>query len=99
MLKKFSRTTENFAYVVCAHFVEGNGYRNHCPNCLYSKHVDINPGDRQESCQGLLKPIAQSYHKKKGVIIVHECVNCKTIRRNRISEYDNLERIQQLTFR
>ena len=31
--------------------------RDHCPYCLHSKHVDINPGDRQNDCQGVLKPI------------------------------------------
>ena len=24
----------------------GGGYRNHCPVCLHSLHVDVNPGDR-----------------------------------------------------
>ena len=31
-------------------------YTNHCPRCLYSKHVDINPGDRAEQCDGMMEP-------------------------------------------
>lgn len=32
--------------------------RNHCPYCLYSKHVDEEkPGDRLATCHGLMKPI------------------------------------------
>ena len=25
----------------------GSDHRNHCPNCLHSLHVDIEPGDRE----------------------------------------------------
>ena len=31
--------------------------RDHCPYCLCSKHVDINPGDRSNDCLGILEPI------------------------------------------
>ena len=37
--------------------------RDHCPYCLYSKHVDINPGDRKNNCLGLLKPITIEKYK------------------------------------
>lgn len=30
----------------------GSNHRNHCPNCLYSLHVDIEPGDRESECGG-----------------------------------------------
>ena len=30
----------------------GSNHRNHCPNCLYSLHVDIEPGDRESDCGG-----------------------------------------------
>ena len=45
--KKFERNREDFTCNNCELFVQGDGYTDHCPSCLYSKHVDINPGDRQ----------------------------------------------------
>ena len=56
-MKKFTKRKENFICENCGHFVVGNGFTNHCPNCFFSKHVDINPGDRLCSCNGLMKPI------------------------------------------
>ena len=56
-MKQFNRKKENFVCENCGEKVEGNGYTNHCPNCLWSKHVDINPGDRQEECKGLMVPV------------------------------------------
>lgn len=57
--------------------VEKLGYscRNHCPHCLYSKHVDINPGDREESCHGLLEPVGVEIDNKKGYVIIFKCKN------------------------
>jgi hypothetical protein len=51
--KNFQRVIEDFECEHCGHLEEGNGYTNHCTSCLWSKHVDINPGDRAAECQGL----------------------------------------------
>ena len=56
--KKFQRRKEDFVCEHCGASVKGNGYTNHCPCCLWSKHVDINPGDRAESCGGLMEPVS-----------------------------------------
>ena len=50
---------ENFICEHCGKEVSKLEYsaRDHCPYCLYSKHVDINPGDRANPCKGLLRPI------------------------------------------
>ena len=53
--------------------LDNGSYRNHCPYCLYSLHVDINPGDRANPCLGLLEPIGVDYSGKKGWIILHRC--------------------------
>jgi DNA-directed RNA polymerase subunit RPC12/RpoP len=51
--------------------------RNHCPYCLYSKHVDdVKPGDRLATCHGLMRPIGLDYRKGKGEVIIHECEKC-----------------------
>ena len=42
----FTRKVEDFTCEHCGREVHGNGYTNHCPHCLHSKHVDVNPGDR-----------------------------------------------------
>ena len=57
--KRFKMRDEKFICENCGFDVKELGYtaRDHCPNCLYSKHVDINPGDRSSECGGLLEPI------------------------------------------
>ena len=61
-------------------------YRNHCPFCLYSLHVDILPGDRANDCLGLMKPIKVEYNTKKGFQIIHKCLKCGAIQKNKIAE-------------
>ncbi|WP_054708992.1 RNHCP domain-containing protein [Bacillus sp. JCM 19041] len=60
-------------------------YRNHCPFCLFSKHVDEMPGDRSSECLGLMKPVDLIYHSKKGYQLLHQCLSCNKIQRNRIA--------------
>lgn len=60
----------------------GGSYRNHCPRCLCSLHVDINPGDRANDCGGVLEPVGVE-QGKKGWVIVHKCRTCGEVRRNR----------------
>ncbi len=58
-MKTFNEIDEEFICDNCGKTVKKLGYscRNHCPYCLHSKHVDKNPGDRQEECHGDLEPI------------------------------------------
>ncbi|NLF24658.1 MAG: RNHCP domain-containing protein [Deltaproteobacteria bacterium] len=93
--KKFQRRVESFTCEHCGKHVQGNGYTNHCPACLWSKHVDINPGDRLEPCRGLLEPIS-AYIKAGEVIILHRCLVCKAERRNKSASGDNDEVIFNL---
>lgn len=51
------------------------GYRNHCPHCLYSKHVDINPGDRASECGGLMEPVGVFLTGKKGGLLPTDAQN------------------------
>jgi len=59
------------------------GCRNHCPYCLHSQHVDINPGDRASDCGGLLVPIGVEHSGKKGWVILFRCERCGASRRNK----------------
>ena len=58
-MKKFTMRDEEFVCEACGKKVLPLGYsaRDHCPFCLCSKHVDIMPGDRQNTCLGILEPI------------------------------------------
>ncbi len=88
--KKFQRTIEDFVCEKCGKQVKGSGYTNHCPNCLWSKHVDINPGDRAEECCGMMKPIG--YNKIAGKEkIIHQCIKCGFEKPNKIESGDNIE--------
>jgi len=94
--KKFQRNIEDFVCEKCGTTVTGNGYTNHCPNCLWSKHVDNNPGDRLATCKGLMKPV--SLEQKHGkYIIVHRCVKCGLIKRNKAAENDNFNALLELS--
>ena len=64
--------------------------RNHCPYCLYSLHVDINPGDRANECQGLLEPVGVEHSSKKGWVILHRCQRCGELRRNKAALDDEV---------
>lgn len=60
-------------------------YRNHCPFCLYSKHLDIFPGDRASKCHGLMEPVDLAYSSKKGYQLIHKCEDCGKIGKNKIA--------------
>ena len=94
--KKFQRAKEDFVCQNCGRAVLGTGYTNHCPSCLWSKHVDINPGDRSAVCQGLMEPVG--LEKKDGeYVILHRCVKCDFERKNKAVKDDNFETILKLS--
>ena len=92
-MPSFTRTIENFECKNCHTFVEGNGYTNHCPQCLYSLHIDNQPGDRQNLCQGLMQPIDIVTQGGSPVDIIHQCQKCLIIKQNKISDNDSTETI------
>lgn len=95
-MKLFIRTQEDFTCEHCEAEVKGNGYTNHCPECLWSKHVDVNPGDRSSSCGGMMKPVSI---EKKGdaYSVFQECTKCSHVRKNKITPEDNFEVILALS--
>lgn len=92
MVKMFSRYIEDFICEHCQQSVKGNGYTNHCPYCLYSKHVDIHPGDRAASCHGLMEPIAVEV-KGDQMILTHRCQKCQVTKRNKTAPNDRFSAI------
>jgi DNA-directed RNA polymerase subunit RPC12/RpoP len=65
--------------------VNNGSYRNHCPKCLHSRHVDERPGDRASDCGGDMVPQAVDYHPKKGYMLVHLCSLCGHSGRNKVA--------------
>ena len=92
MAKKFQRRTEGFTCERCGCRVLGNGYTNHCPACLWSKHVDVMPGDRASKCGGPMEPIDVQLRKGQ-YILLHECLVCGHVKLNKSAREDNFEQI------
>ena len=90
MSQTFQKTTEDFVCEHCGQNVKGSGYTNHCPTCLWSKHVDEFPGDRAEKCGGMMKPVKIEMEKGE-FVISHQCVVCGYIKRNKTACEDNLK--------
>jgi len=94
VLVVFIARDDGFACAHCGYTVLplGRGsYRNHCPWCLYSRHVDDEgPGDRNSDCEGLMEPMGLDRDGKKGFVIVHRCVKCRVERKNKAAPDDNL---------
>lgn len=91
--RKFQSRKEDFLCLKCGQKVIGDGYTNHCPACLYSQHVDVNPGDRGEDCGGLMRPIGLEPSKRGGYRILHRCERCGAERFCKSSEQDSFEQI------
>lgn len=89
---------ENFICENCDNLVEKLNYtaRDHCPNCLYSKHVDINPGDRLNNCLGLMKPIGIEKYKDTYKIL-YQCEKCKETHKNIIAKDDDINEIIKIS--
>ena len=98
-MKNFTKNDEGFICENCGKKVEPLGYtsRDHCPYCLCSKHVDINPGDRSETCHGILRPKQVLLDSKKGFIIVYKCDKCGEERRNKAAADDDMDLLIKLT--
>ena len=95
MSKKFQRRIENFVCEKCGADIHGNGYTDHCPNCLWGKHVDVHPGDRMSHCGGRLKPIRVELDHGKN-IIMYRCEKCGHKFRVKSTENDNFEALLKI---
>ena len=86
-------------WVDCSRFI-GTHFRNHCPHCLWSKHVDEQKsGDRQAFCRGDMEPIGLTF-KKEGfdkfgkprqgeLMVIHQCQECGQFSINRLAADDD----------
>lgn len=71
----------------------GTANRNHCNSCLWSKHVDLQTGDRRANCGAGMQPVGLTY-KQTGtdtygeVMLIHICSSCQKVNINRVARDD-----------
>lgn len=103
---------DGFRCIYCQAFVSiepimaGVNNRNHCPYCLWSRHLDLyKPGDRLCACKARMKPIGltlkkrlQKYGSKPAgeLMVIHQCMDCGKLSINRLAADDNTECILEI---
>ncbi len=94
---------ETFTCKVCGRPVvpagAGSGHRNHCPNCLNSLHVDIEPGDRASDCGGHMEPVAVWVRKNGEWALIHRCRICGKFCSNRVAADDNPMKLMSIAMK
>lgn len=95
--------TESFTCKWCGWLCVSDGaasdHRNHCPNCLHSLHLDIEPGDREADCGGLMEPISVWVRKNGEWAIIHRCKRCGSLSSNRVAADDNPAKLMSIAMR
>jgi RNHCP domain len=92
------------AYVHTLPVLSGVQNRNHCPFCLWSRHLDLlQAGDRLSACKANMQPIGLTMKKtqdKYGVerfgelMVIHRCSECDRVSINRIAGDDLAEAVE-----
>jgi DNA-directed RNA polymerase subunit RPC12/RpoP len=87
--------------VSAAFELSGVRNRNHCPYCLWSRHLDWRtPGDRLSSCKSAMRPIGLTLKNDRNkyaaapsgeLMVVHRCTDCGALSINRIAADDGAE--------
>jgi rubrerythrin len=94
MGKKFARNIEDFTCYNCGFEVNGNGYTDHCPKCLYGLHVDIKPGDRECKCHGKMEPVSSISDRYGTFTISYVCLKCGMKKKVKASPDDSVEALE-----
>ena len=91
------------SYVSSAQFLAGVGNRNHCPYCLWSRHLDLlEAGDRLAACKAPMRPLGLTLKRSRNkyaslasgeLMLVHQCTDCQHLSINRIAADDIPETI------
>lgn len=94
-MKTFEKNDSGFTCRVCGKIVDSLKYssRDHCNKCLCSIHIDINPGDRANSCLGTLIPVDIEMNNKKGYVINYKCDKCGKTHNNKSADDDSFKTI------
>lgn len=86
--------------------ISGVNNRNHCPYCLWSRHVDHSqPGDRMSACKAIMQPIGLTVKRGRNkygletygeLMLIHRCRECGKLSINRIAADDLIERLMEI---
>ena len=73
--------------------------RNHCPYCLWSRHLDWQrAGDRLSACKAPMQPLGLALKQRRKryapaqggeLMLIHQCSACGKLSLNRIAADDN----------
>jgi len=95
--------TDEFRCIRCRRVVStsalGTAHRNHCPNCLWSRHLDVSPGDRRAECGSKMEPAAVTVDRGGEWAIIHRCLGCGVLHANRVAGDDSLVVLMALAAR
>ncbi len=97
MVGRFTRTREDFKCGHCGEHVFGNGFTDHCPKCLYSKHVDVEPGDRASKCRGEMQPV-ERLMERDSVSISYKCMKCGQTKKVVVAPNDSMAVLENLFY-
>ena len=94
------------AYVSAARALAGVANRNHCPYCLWSRHLDLfEAGDRLAACKAPMRPVGLTLKNSRNkyahigngeLMLVHLCTDCERISINRIAADDVPQAIMEV---
>jgi hypothetical protein len=108
MKYRFDTITSDFKCKHCHHYVStdpllsGVNNRNHCPYCLWSRHLDLyQSGDRLAACKAEMEPVGltlkrtnKRYGRQQGeLMLIHRCIECGGLSINRTAADDDAEAI------
>jgi RNHCP domain len=79
--------------------VRGDGFTDHCPRCLWSVHVDENPGDRRSDCGGAMEPVGVRLQRAAAPDVLYRCSRCGHARWNRSAKDDDWNELVRLSTR
>ncbi len=100
---KTNPCSESFTCKVCGRLVVSNGagsnHRNHCPNCLSSVHLDVEPGDRASECGAVMEAVAVWVRKGGEWAIIHRCRICGELSSNRVAADDNPMKLMSIAMK
>ena len=95
--------SDSFTCKVCGRLVvptgAGSNHRNHCPNCLSSLHLDIEPGDREADCGGIMEPVGVWVRKNGEWALIHRCRRCGHLSSNRVAADDNPMKLMSIAMK
>lgn len=88
--------------------ISGVKNRNHCPFCLWSRHVDhTQPGDRMSACKAIMQPIGLTVKRRRNkygggtygeLMLIHRCCECGKLSINRIAADDQAVRLMEIFY-